>query len=121
VELLEGYGFAPHLVHSLRCKAIVSARLKNDKAGAAILAQLLRADLLAEAWIAPPPGASCGRCATGRRWCGCGPCCATGFTPSSPATVMTGRAGAGAARAGAWLACSELPAVSRGWPGTTWR
>jgi transposase len=54
VELLEDYGFTPHLVHSLRCKAIASARLKNDKAGAAILAQLLRADLLPEAWIAPP-------------------------------------------------------------------
>src|SRR5215467_11918982 len=55
VELLEGYGFAPHLVHPLRCKAIASARLKNDKVDAAILAQLLRADLLPEAWIAPPP------------------------------------------------------------------
>jgi transposase len=55
VELLEAYGFAPHLVHPLQCKAIASARLKNDKAGAAILAQLLRADLLPEAWIAPPP------------------------------------------------------------------
>jgi hypothetical protein len=54
VELLEDYGFGPHLVHPLRCKAIASARLKNDKAGAAILAQLLRADLLPEAWIAPP-------------------------------------------------------------------
>ena len=54
VELLEDYGFEPHLVHPLRCKAIASARLKNDKAGAAILAQLLRADLLPEAWIAPP-------------------------------------------------------------------
>jgi transposase len=54
VELLEDYGFAPHLVHPLQCKAIASARLKNDKAGAAILAQLLRADLLPEAWIAPP-------------------------------------------------------------------
>src|SRR5437667_1629216 len=31
VELLEGYGFAPHLVHPSRCKAIASARLKNDK------------------------------------------------------------------------------------------
>jgi transposase len=41
-------------VHSLRCKAIASARLKNDKVDAAILAQLLRADLLPEAWIAPP-------------------------------------------------------------------
>ena len=54
VELLEDYGFAPHLVHPLRCKAIASARLKNDKVDAAILGQLLRADLLPEAWIAPP-------------------------------------------------------------------
>jgi len=54
VELLEDYGFEPHLVHPLQCKAIASARLKNDKAGAAILGQLLRADLLPEAWIAPP-------------------------------------------------------------------
>jgi len=55
VELLEDYGFDPHLVHPLQCKAIASARLKNDKVDAAILAQLLRADLLPEAWIAPPP------------------------------------------------------------------
>ena len=53
VELLEDYGFSPHLVHPLQCKAIASARLKNDKVDAAILAQL-RADLLPEAWIAPP-------------------------------------------------------------------
>src|SRR5690348_9226445 len=53
VQLLEDYGFEPHLVHPLRCKAIASARLKNDKVDAAILAQLLRADLLPEAWIAP--------------------------------------------------------------------
>jgi transposase len=51
--LLEDYGFDAHMVHPLRCKAIASARLKNDKAGAAILAQLLRAGLLPEAWIAP--------------------------------------------------------------------
>ena len=54
VQLLEDYGFDAHLVHPLRCKAIASARLKNDKVDAAILAQLLRADLLPEAWIAPP-------------------------------------------------------------------
>ena len=54
VRLLEDYGFEAHLVHPLRCKAIASARLKNDKVDAAILAQLLRADLLPEAWIAPP-------------------------------------------------------------------
>lgn len=54
VELLNDYGYQPHLVHPTRCKAIASARLKNDKVDAAILAQLLRADLLPEAWIAPP-------------------------------------------------------------------
>src|SRR2546423_5913632 len=53
-DLLEDYGFEAHLVHPLRCKAIASARLKNDKVDAATLAQLLRADLLPEAWIAPP-------------------------------------------------------------------
>ncbi|MFG2919857.1 IS110 family transposase [Kitasatospora sp. NPDC048298] len=53
VELLEDYGYESHLVHPLRCKAIASARLKNDKVDAAILGQLLRADLLPEAWIAP--------------------------------------------------------------------
>jgi len=52
--LLEEQGLVPHMVHPLRCKAIASARLKNDKVDAAILAQLLRADLLPEAWIAPP-------------------------------------------------------------------
>jgi len=31
VELLQGYRFDPHLVHPRRCKAIASARLKNDK------------------------------------------------------------------------------------------
>jgi transposase len=41
-------------VHPSRCKAIASARLKNDKAGAEILAQLLRAGLLPEAQLAPP-------------------------------------------------------------------
>ena len=55
IGLLEDYGFDPHMVHPLRCKAIASARLKNDKVDAAILAQLLRADLLPEAWIAPQP------------------------------------------------------------------
>jgi Transposase len=30
-DLLEDYGFEAHLVHPLRCKAIASARLKNDK------------------------------------------------------------------------------------------
>jgi transposase len=54
LRLLEDDGLDPHLVHPLQCKAIASARLKNDKVDAATLAQLLRADLLPEAWIAPP-------------------------------------------------------------------
>src|SRR6266567_1797830 len=32
LEVLEDYGFDPHLVHPLQRKAIASARLKNDKA-----------------------------------------------------------------------------------------
>jgi transposase len=53
VDLLEELELEPHRVHPSRCKAIASARLKNDKVDAATLAQLLRADLLPEAWIAP--------------------------------------------------------------------
>ncbi|MDT3400330.1 transposase [Streptomyces sp. B1866] len=53
VERLENYGFEPHLVYPLRCKAITSARLKSDKVDAATIAQLLRAGLLPEAWLAP--------------------------------------------------------------------
>jgi transposase len=34
VQPLEDYGFDPHLVHPSRCKAIASARLKNDKVDA---------------------------------------------------------------------------------------
>ena len=66
-ELLQDYGFEAHLVHPLRCKAIASARLKNDKVDAAILAQLLRADLLPEAGSprsrapAPRPAAAPGQ------------------------------------------------------------
>jgi hypothetical protein len=45
VELLEELELEPHLVHPSRCKAIASARLKNDKVDAATLAQLLLARL----------------------------------------------------------------------------
>jgi transposase len=52
-ELLEELELEPHLVHPSRCKAIASARLKDDKVDARTLAHLLRAELLPEAWIAP--------------------------------------------------------------------
>jgi transposase len=54
-ELLHEMGFEAHLAHPAACKAIASARLKNDKVDARTLAQLLRVDLLGEAWIAPRP------------------------------------------------------------------
>ena len=47
-DLLEDYGFDSHLVYPLRCKAIASARLKNDKVDAAILAQARAYHLLAD-------------------------------------------------------------------------
>jgi transposase len=52
-ELLEGEGRELHLAHPLRTKAIASARVKTDAVDACTLAQLLRADLLPEAYIAP--------------------------------------------------------------------
>ena len=61
-ELLHEMGFEAHLAHPAACKAIASARLKNDKVDARTLAQLLRVDLLGEAWIAPPRSGNCGLC-----------------------------------------------------------
>ncbi len=54
-ELLHEMGFEAHLAHPAACKAIASARLNNDRVDARTLAQLMRVDLLAEAWIAPRP------------------------------------------------------------------
>ena len=81
-ELLEVYGFDAHLVHPLRCKAIASARLKNDKGR--------RGHLGAAAARGPAPGGAarprtpCGSsarcCGTGPGWSGCAPCCRTGST-----------------------------------------
>jgi transposase len=53
VELLEDYGFAPRMAHPLQCKAIASARLKNDKVDAGLGAAAARGSA-ARAWIAPP-------------------------------------------------------------------
>jgi transposase len=52
-ELLEEHGYELHLAHPLRTKAIASARVKTDAVDARTLAQLLRADLLPEAYVAP--------------------------------------------------------------------
>ena len=52
-ELLEDAGYELHLAHPLRTRAIAAARVKTDAVDARTLAQLLRADLLPEAYIAP--------------------------------------------------------------------
>lgn len=50
-ELFEDHGIPMKLVHPQRAKAIASARIKTDKIDSEILAHLLRADLLPEAYI----------------------------------------------------------------------
>jgi transposase len=52
-DLLADAGIPAHMAHPLATKAIASGRVKNDKVDAAILAQLLRTNLLPEGWIAP--------------------------------------------------------------------
>jgi transposase len=53
-DLLADAGIPAHMAHPLATKAISSARVKNDAVDAHTLAQLLRGDLLPEAWPAPP-------------------------------------------------------------------
>src|SRR6188472_4300180 len=52
-DVLQDAGYELHLAHPMRTKAIASARVKTDAVDARTLAQLLRADLLPEAYIAP--------------------------------------------------------------------
>jgi transposase len=52
-DVLQDAGYELHLAHPLRTKAIASARVKTDAVDARTLADLLRADLLPEAYIAP--------------------------------------------------------------------
>ena len=52
-ELLEEAGYDLHLAHPLRTRAIAAARVKTDAVDARTLAQLLRAGLLPEAYVAP--------------------------------------------------------------------
>lgn len=52
-DLLEELGVDVHLAHPMNVKAIASARIKTDKIDAGVLADLLRADLLPEAYFSP--------------------------------------------------------------------
>lgn len=52
-ELLEERGAEIHLAHPLKVRAIAEAKIKTDKIDSSILAHLLRANLLPEAYIPP--------------------------------------------------------------------
>jgi transposase len=52
-EALEGCGVEVKLANPYKTKAIASARIKTDRLSARILAHLLRADLIAECYVAP--------------------------------------------------------------------
>lgn len=52
-DLLQNMGCDVHLAHPMRVKAIAAARIKTDTIDAAVLCDLLRADLLPEAYFSP--------------------------------------------------------------------
>lgn len=52
-DLLERLGVKVHLAHPMKVKAIASARIKTDKIDAAVLCDLLRTNLLPEAYLSP--------------------------------------------------------------------
>ena len=52
-DLLENLGVDVHLAHPMRVKAIAAARIKTDKIDAGVLADLLRSNLLPEAYFSP--------------------------------------------------------------------
>ncbi len=52
-DMIEDLGNDVHLAHPAKVKAIASARIKTDKIDANVLADLLRANLLPEAYLSP--------------------------------------------------------------------
>lgn len=52
-EEIEEQGFDVHLAHPSKVKLIAEARVKTDKIDAKVLANLLRTDMLPEAYVAP--------------------------------------------------------------------
>ena len=80
--LLEDYGFEAHLVHPLRCKAIASARLKNDKGRRRDASPVAARGPAARRRGSPRRrcGSSAPCCGTGPGWSGWAPSSATGST-----------------------------------------
>jgi transposase len=52
-DLIEKLGIDVHLAHPMKVKAIASARVKTDKIDASVLCDLLRTNLLPEAYLSP--------------------------------------------------------------------
>jgi len=52
-DLLQNLGCEVHLAHPLKVKAIASARIKTDSIDASVLCDLLRSNLLPEAYFSP--------------------------------------------------------------------
>ena len=95
LRLLEDYGFDSHLVHPLQCKAIASARLKNDKVDAATLGGAAAGGGPAARGVRSPRRrcASSGRCCGTRRAGPAGhPSSVTGSTRWWPISATTGPA-----------------------------
>src|SRR5919109_4886505 len=53
-DLMQSFGIDVHLANPLKVKAIASARVKTDSIDAGVLCDLLRANLLPEAYFASP-------------------------------------------------------------------
>lgn len=73
-DALEWHGVLVKLTNSYKTKAIAEARIKTDKVSARILAHLLRADLVAECYVAPREVRRVRAPCSGRGplWSGCG-------------------------------------------------
>lgn len=52
-DLMQNLGCDVHLAHPLKVKAIASARIKTDSIDASVLCDLLRSNLLPEAYFSP--------------------------------------------------------------------
>ena len=121
-ELLEDYGFEAHLVHPLRCKAIASARLKNDKVDAAILRSCCGRTCSRRRGSPRRGSASSAHCCgTGPAWSGWALSCGTGSTRSPPITAMTAAPATGPGRAAAGWPSWTCPRRRGRSSATAWR
>jgi hypothetical protein len=103
VELLEDYGFDPHMVHPLRCKAIRlgAAEERQGPARRSSRSCCARTCCPKRGSSRSRPASSARCCGTGPAWSGSARSCGTGSMPWPPITAMTGPAVTGPGRAAA--------------------